>query len=160
MNEVDVANPGEAPAGRRAGCEATGGLLRQAQVHPAAKRAGPAGGSAGHDQGRSHQGQHRGKVRQGDPEPGKLLKSLSRATDKVEELYKSGKRKNKRITEGVLKGKQTPMKVVNDVAAHLHTNTLKDSELLLNFLHAMQHGMDAESIWKPWPAAGLLRRRR
>ncbi len=80
------------------------------------------------------------------PEPGKLLKSLSRATDKVEELYKSGKRKNKRITEGVLKGKQTPMKVVNDVAAHLHSNKLKGSDLLLNFLHAMQHGMDAESI--------------
>ena len=80
------------------------------------------------------------------PEPHKLLKSLNKATDKVEELYKSGKRKNKRITEGVLKGKQTPMKVVNDVAAHLRTNKLKGSELLLNFLHGLQHGMDAQSL--------------
>jgi ParB-like chromosome segregation protein Spo0J len=76
------------------------------------------------------------------PEPNKLLKSLNKATDKVEELYKSGKRKNKRITESVLKGKQTPMKVVNDVAAHLRANKLQGSELLLNFLHGLQHGMD------------------
>ena len=80
------------------------------------------------------------------PEPGKLLKALNKATDKVEELYKSGKRKNKRITEGVLKGKQTPMKVVNDVAAHLKTNTLKGGDLLLNFLHGLQSGMDAQSL--------------
>jgi len=79
------------------------------------------------------------------PNPDKVLRSLSRATDKVE-VYRSGKRKNKRITEGVLKGKQTPMKVVNDVAAQLHTNKLKGTELLLTFLHGMQQGMDAESI--------------
>jgi ParB-like chromosome segregation protein Spo0J len=80
------------------------------------------------------------------PDAGKLLKSLSKASDKVEELYKSGKRKNKRITEGVLKGKQTPMKVVNDVAMHLHKNKLKGSELLINFLHGLQSGMDAQSL--------------
>jgi len=80
------------------------------------------------------------------PEPAKLLKALNKASDKVEQLYKSGKRKNKRITEGVLKGKQTPLKVVNDVAAHLRTNKLKGAELLLNFLHGLQSGMDAESI--------------
>jgi len=80
------------------------------------------------------------------PEPAKLLKALNKATDKVEQLYKSGKRKNKRITEGVLKGKQTPMKVVNDVAAHLKTNKLKGSDLLLNFLHGLQSGMDAQSL--------------
>jgi ParB-like chromosome segregation protein Spo0J len=56
------------------------------------------------------------------PEPAKLLKALNKASDKVEQLYKSGKRKNKRITEGVLKGKQTPLKVVNDVAATLKKN--------------------------------------
>lgn len=86
------------------------------------------------------------------PEPAKLLKALNTATDKVEQLYKSGKRKNKRITEGVLKGKQTPMKVVNDAVAHLSANKLKVPNgtnggwLLLNFLHGMQSGMDAESI--------------
>jgi ParB-like chromosome segregation protein Spo0J len=86
------------------------------------------------------------------PEPHKLLKALNTATDKVEQLYKSGKRKNKRITEGVLKGKQTPMKVVNDAAAYLTSNKLKvgaqtsGAWLLLNFLHGMQSGMDAESI--------------
>lgn len=80
------------------------------------------------------------------PEPAKLLKALNKATDKVEELYKSGKRKNKRITEGVLKGKQTPMKVVNDVAAHLKTNRLKGADLLLNFLHGLQSGMDAQTL--------------
>ncbi|QQR86518.1 MAG: ParB-like nuclease domain-containing protein [Flavobacteriales bacterium] len=80
------------------------------------------------------------------PEPAKLLKALNKATDKVEELYKSGKRKNKRITEGVLKGKQTPMKVVNDVAAHLKTNKLKGADLLLNFLHGLQSGMDAQTL--------------
>ncbi|HEY0979216.1 MAG TPA: ParB/RepB/Spo0J family partition protein [Flavobacteriales bacterium] len=80
------------------------------------------------------------------PEPAKLLKALNKATDKVEELYKSGKRKNKRITEGVLKGKQTPMKVVNDTAAYLKSNKVKGSELLLNFLHGLQSGMDAESL--------------
>jgi hypothetical protein len=86
------------------------------------------------------------------PEPAKLLKALNTATDKVEQLYKSGKRKNKRITEGVLKGKHTPMKVVNDAAAHLTANKLKvpngtsGAWLLLNFLHGMQSGMDAESI--------------
>lgn len=80
------------------------------------------------------------------PEPAKLLKALNKATDKVEELYKSGKRKNKRITEGVLKGKQTPMKVVNDVAAHLKTNKLKGGDLLLNFLHGLQSGMDAQTL--------------
>lgn len=80
------------------------------------------------------------------PEPAKLLKALNKATDKVEELYKSGKRKNKRITEGVLKGKQTPMKVVNDVAAHLKTNKLKGAELLVNFLHGLQSGMDAQTL--------------
>ncbi len=86
------------------------------------------------------------------PEPAKLLKALNTATDKVEQLYKSGKRKNKRITEGVLKGKHTPMKVVNDAAAHLQANKLKvpngtnGAWLLLNFLHGMQSGMDAESI--------------
>lgn len=80
------------------------------------------------------------------PEPVKLLKALNKATDKVEELYKSGKRKNKRITEGVLKGKQTPMKVVNDVAAHLMTNKLKGADLLLNFLHGLQSGMDTQTL--------------
>lgn len=80
------------------------------------------------------------------PEPAKLLKALNKASDKVEELYKSGKRKNKRITEGVLKGKQTPMKVVNEVAAHLKTNELKGADLLLNFLHGLQSGMDAQSL--------------
>ena len=80
------------------------------------------------------------------PEPAKLLKALNKATDKVEELYKSGKRKNKRITEGVLKGKQTPMKVVNDVAAHLKMNKLKGADLLINFLHGLQSGMDAQTL--------------
>jgi len=80
------------------------------------------------------------------PEPAKLLKALNKASDKVEALYKSGKRKNKRITEGVLKGKQTPMKVVNDVATELKRSKLKGSELLLNFLHGLQSGMDAQSL--------------
>ncbi|MBX2979064.1 MAG: ParB N-terminal domain-containing protein [Flavobacteriales bacterium] len=87
------------------------------------------------------------------PEPAKLLKALNKASDKVEQLYKSGKRKNKRITEGVLKGKQTPLKVVNDVAATLKKNPPsfpgakpEATQLLLNFLHGLQQGMDAESI--------------
>ena len=80
------------------------------------------------------------------PEPAKLLKALNKASDKVEALYKSGKRKNKRITEGVLKGKQTPMKVVNDVATELKRSKLEGSELLLNFLHGLQSGMDAQSL--------------
>ncbi|MBL8002883.1 MAG: ParB-like nuclease domain-containing protein [Flavobacteriales bacterium] len=80
------------------------------------------------------------------PEPAKLLKALNKATVKVEELYRSGRRKNKRITEGVLKGKQTPMKVVNDTAAYLKTNKLEGAELLLSFLHGLQSGMDAERI--------------
>lgn len=80
------------------------------------------------------------------PEPNKLLKALNRATDKVEALYKSGKRKNKRITEGVLKGKQTPMKVVNDVAAELKRTRLKGSDLLLSFLHGLQSGMDSAAL--------------
>ena len=80
------------------------------------------------------------------PEPSKLLKALNRATDKVEALYKSGKRKNKRITEGVLKGRQTPMKVVNDVAAELKRTRLKGSDLLLSFLHGLQSGMDSAAL--------------
>lgn len=80
------------------------------------------------------------------PEPNKLLKALNRATDKVEALYKSGKRKNKRITEGVLKGRQTPMKVVNDVATELKRTRLKGSDLLLNFLHGLQSGMDSAAL--------------
>lgn len=80
------------------------------------------------------------------PEPNKLLKALNRATDKVEALYKSGKRKNKRITEGVLKGKQTPMKVVNDVATELKRTRLKGSDLLLSFLHGLQSGMDSAAL--------------
>jgi ParB-like chromosome segregation protein Spo0J len=87
------------------------------------------------------------------PDPAKLLKALNKASDKVEQLYKSGKRKNKRITEGVLKGKQTPLKVVNDVAATLKKNPPsfpgakpEATQLLLNFLHGLQQGMDAESI--------------
>ena len=80
------------------------------------------------------------------PEPNKLLKALNRATDKVEALYKSGKRKNKRITEGVLKGRQTPMKVVNDVAAELKRTRLKGSDLLLSFLHGLQSGMDSAAL--------------
>lgn len=80
------------------------------------------------------------------PDPAKLLKALNKASDKVEELYKSGKRKNKRITEGVLKGKQTPMKVVNDVAAELKRTKLEGADLLLNFLHGLQSGMDAQSL--------------
>lgn len=80
------------------------------------------------------------------PDPAKLVKALNKAADKVEALYKSGKRKNKRITEGVLLGKQTPMKVVNDVAAELKRTKLKGSDLLLNFLHGLQSGMDAQSL--------------
>ena len=88
------------------------------------------------------------------PEPAKLLRALNKASDKVEQLYKSGKRKNKRITEGVLKGKQTPLKVVNDVAATLKRKDAptfpgakpEATQLLLNFLHGLQQGMDAESI--------------
>lgn len=80
------------------------------------------------------------------PEPNKLLKALNRATDKVEALYKSGKRKNKRITEGVLKGRQTPMKVVNDVATELKRTRLKGSDLLLSFLHGLQSGMDSAAL--------------
>jgi ParB-like chromosome segregation protein Spo0J len=87
------------------------------------------------------------------PDPAKLLKALQKASDKVEQLYKSGKRKNKRITEGVLKGKQTPLKVVNDAAATLKKNppafataSPEATQLLLNFLHGLQQGMDAPSI--------------
>jgi ParB-like chromosome segregation protein Spo0J len=80
------------------------------------------------------------------PEPVKLLKALNKASDKVEELYRSGRRKNKRITEGVLMGKQTPMKVVNDVAAELKRTELEGSRLLLNFLHGLQSGMDAQTL--------------
>jgi hypothetical protein len=80
------------------------------------------------------------------PEPAKLLKALNKASDKVEQLYRSGKRKNKRITEGVLKGKQTPMKVVNDVAAELKRTKLKGSELLLSFLHGLQSGLDSATL--------------
>lgn len=87
------------------------------------------------------------------PEPAKLLKALNKASDKVEQLYKSGKRKNKRITEGVLKGKQTPLKVVNDAAATLKNNPPafataqpEAARLLLHFLHGLQQGMDAPSI--------------
>ncbi|MEX1133054.1 MAG: ParB N-terminal domain-containing protein, partial [Flavobacteriales bacterium] len=88
------------------------------------------------------------------PDAAKLLRALNKASDKVEQLYKSGKRKNKRITEGVLKGKQTPLKVVNDVAATLKRSNAptfpgakpEATQLLLNFLHGLQQGMDAESI--------------
>jgi ParB-like chromosome segregation protein Spo0J len=80
------------------------------------------------------------------PEPAKLLKALNKAAGKVEELYKSGKRKNKRITEGVLKGRQTPMKVVNDVAAVLAKEKPKGADLLLSFLHGLQAGMDSERL--------------
>lgn len=80
------------------------------------------------------------------PEPAKLLKALNKAADKADELYKSGKRKNKRITEGILKGKQTPMKVVNDVAAHLKKSEVEGAALLLNFLHGLQSGMDTNSL--------------
>ena len=80
------------------------------------------------------------------PEPAKLLKALNKASDKVEELYKTGRRKNKRITEGVLKGKQTPMKVVNDVATELKRSKLHGAELLLNFLHGLQSGMDSTTL--------------
>lgn len=80
------------------------------------------------------------------PEPAELLKALNKAAGKVEELYKSGKRKNKRITEGVLKGKQTPMKVVNDVAAAIVKEKPKGAELLLSFLHGLQSGMDSERL--------------
>lgn len=80
------------------------------------------------------------------PEPAKLLKALNKAAGKVEELYKSGKRKNKRITEGVLKGKQTPMKVVNDVAAAIAEKKPKGADLLLNFLHGLQSGMDSQRL--------------
>lgn len=79
-------------------------------------------------------------------EPTKLLKALNKATAKVEELYKSGKRKNKRITEGVLKGRQTPMKVVNDVATELKGSKLDGAGLLLNFLHGLQSGMDSTTL--------------
>ena len=80
------------------------------------------------------------------PEPTKLLKALNKATAKVEELYKSGKRKNKRITESVLKGRQTPMKVVNDVATELKGSKLDGAGLLLNFLHGLQSGMDSTTL--------------
>ncbi len=80
------------------------------------------------------------------PEPTKLLKALNKATAKVEELYKSGKRKNKRITEGVLKGRQTTMKVVNDVATELKSSKLDGAGLLLNFLHGLQSGMDSTTL--------------
>ncbi|MFN9327385.1 MAG: ParB/RepB/Spo0J family partition protein [Flavobacteriales bacterium] len=80
------------------------------------------------------------------PEPAKLLKALNKASDKVEELYKTGRRKNKRITEGVLMGKQTPMKVVNDVAAELKRSKLAGADLLLNFLHGLQSGMDSTTL--------------
>ncbi|MDX9750854.1 MAG: hypothetical protein RBT71_07210, partial [Flavobacteriales bacterium] len=82
------------------------------------------------------------------PEPAKLLKALKKAADKADELYKSGKRKNKRITEGILKGKQTPMKVVNDVAAQLKTNKVEGADLLLNFLHGLQSGMDSNTLFE------------
>lgn len=80
------------------------------------------------------------------PEPAKLLKALKSAADKADALYKSGKRKNKRITEGILKGKQTPMKVVNDVAAELKKSEMQGSDLLLNFLHGLQSGMDSSTL--------------
>ncbi|MBX2972650.1 MAG: ParB N-terminal domain-containing protein [Flavobacteriales bacterium] len=80
------------------------------------------------------------------PEPARLLKALNKAADKAEELYRSGKRKNKRITEGILKGKQTPMKVVNDVAAHFKQNKVQGADLLLNFLHGLQSGMDTSTL--------------
>lgn len=77
-----------------------------------------------------------------------MLKALKKAADKADELYKSGKRKNKRITEGILKGKQTPMKVVNDVAAQLKTNKVEGADLLLNFLHGLQSGMDSGTLFE------------
>jgi hypothetical protein len=43
-------------------------------------------------------------------------------------------------------GKQTPMKVVNDVAAELKRSKLQGSDLLINFLHGLQSGMDSTTL--------------
>lgn len=48
--------------------------------------------------------------------------------------------------EGVLKGKQTPMKVVNIVATKLKRNKLQGAELLLNSLHGLPSGMDSNTL--------------
>ena len=49
--------------------------------------------------------------------------------------------------EAILPGnEQTPTKVGSDVAALLHSNKLKGSNVLLKFFHGLQSDKDAESI--------------
>ncbi|MBK9289844.1 MAG: hypothetical protein IPN38_19895 [Flavobacteriales bacterium] len=64
------------------------------------------------------------------PSPPSCSEALNKASDKVEELYKTGRRKNKRITEGEAHGQADPMKVVNDVAAELKRSKLAGADLL------------------------------
>lgn len=87
------------------------------------------------------------------PKPRALVRALQRASHKVDELYRNGRRRILRVTEAVVRGKHTPMRVVNEVAAKLDNIpptrlglTTAQTDVVCSVLHGLQHGMNADAI--------------
>lgn len=79
-------------------------------------------------------------------DPVRLTELLQRADLRVHELCTSGRRRNRRITLRMVLGRQTLPKVVKELAAQLKSEPLPGCELLVDALHGLLLGWDAESI--------------
>ncbi len=93
------------------------------------------------------------KIAKEIPRPDALVRKLIRTSKKVDELCLNGRRKLPRVTEGVLTGKQTTMRVVNEVAALVCAQewkcakgTLRADDPFFTLLHGLQHGMKSAGI--------------
>ena len=80
--------------------------------------------------------------------PGALVRKLQSRLNKADELLAPGRRKLPRVTEGLLTGKQTTMRVVNTVATRLHADQWDSpgAQAVFTLLHGLQLGLKDEEL--------------
>lgn len=82
------------------------------------------------------------------PKPSALVRKLQSRLNKADELLARGRRKLPRVTEGLLTGKQTTMRVVNAVATRLHAGKwdCPGAQAVFTLLHGLQLGLKGEEL--------------
>lgn len=79
----------------------------------------------------------------------KLIKQLTKAEEKVEQLLEAGKRKNKKVTDKVITGKRvaTPIAAMRHLTPKVAAIKEPWAKQLLNFLNGMQAGLDPDDLF-------------
>ena len=82
------------------------------------------------------------------PKPGQLLRNLRSVCGKVDDLCAHGRRKVPRVTDAVFTGRQTTMRVVNELAQRLHVRQWDGpvAQAVYTLLHGLQLGLKGDEL--------------